>query len=102
MAEEYSRGPGFPGVQRDAPPPGDRGQHRAPERSWQLRGPDPVFRRQAFLAGTAVGSAGLAVRARLVRGLLTDAVADALVLFRAGVVLLRGALLAGAAGVSAA
>src|SRR4051812_12679900 len=41
----------------------------------QLRGPEQIDRCQAFLAGTAVGSAGLAVRARLVRALLTGAVA---------------------------
>src|SRR5205085_11526952 len=78
------------------------GQHRAPERSAQLRGPDPGFRRQAFLAGTAVGSAGFAVRARLTRGVLTDALAFAGLLVRAAVVLLRGARLAGVGSSAAA
>src|SRR3954466_5566890 len=48
--------------------PGRRGRDRAPERVKQLRGPGRCdVRRQFFLAGTAVGSAGLAVRARVTR-----------------------------------
>src|SRR3954471_10950127 len=51
----------------------------------------PGSRQRVRLAGTAVGSAGLAVRARVTRA---DALAG--VALRAAVVLLRGALLAGA------
>src|SRR4051794_4787594 len=44
------------------------GRDRAPERVKQLRGPGRCdVRRQFFLAGTARGLAGLAVRARLTR-----------------------------------
>src|SRR3954454_6568608 len=97
MAGAYSRGAVIPGARRALPHRrGISGQHRAPERCTQLRGPDPVIRRQAFLAGTAVGLAGLAVRARLARGLLTDALVVAGVRLRAAGVFLRGARVAGA------
>src|SRR4051812_16194277 len=53
---------------RDPAVLGRCGRDRAPERVTQLRGPGRCdVRRQFFLAGTAVGSAGLAVRARVTR-----------------------------------
>src|SRR3978361_891647 len=58
----------YAGGCREPPLFGRRGRDRAPERVKQLRGPGQCdVRRQFFLAGTARGLAGLAVRARLTR-----------------------------------
>src|SRR3954467_1472754 len=100
MPRDYAPGVRIPGARGTG-----RGRDRAPARSWQLRGPGRCdVRRQFFLAGTAVGSAGLAVRARVTRAevALAGAFLAAGVLFLAAGAVGAGAFVAAGFGASTA
>src|SRR5947209_7106076 len=97
--EPTRRGRGNPGLSTSPTPPWEQGTAQGPGALMQLRGPGRAtsgVRRQLFFAGTAVGFAGLADRARVTRAEVAFA-GEAL---RAGAVFLAGVPLVAVTGLA--